>query len=87
MPRDLLANMNTKIILGNEVATERHALIDSAAQDLSDDDRTIASLDKGEAIVTTIFTKFAGPIQILLFDDYAREQNSSDRQPELRYTG
>ena len=48
--------MNTKIILGIEMGAERNAVIESSAQDLSDDSRTIASLDKGEAIVTSIFT-------------------------------
>lgn len=72
IPRRILANMNTKIILGNEMSVERKAVIDSAAQDLSDDDRTIASLDKGEAIVSSSFTKFAVPIQIPLFEDYIK---------------
>ena len=40
--------MNTKIILGNELAIERGSIIQSASQDLSSDDRNIASLDKGE---------------------------------------
>ncbi|MEA2089882.1 MAG: ATP-binding protein [Thermoproteota archaeon] len=71
IPRPVLANMNTKIILGNEMALERKAIIDSAAQDLSDDSRTIASLDVGEAIISSNFTKFAVPIQIPLFEDYA----------------
>jgi DNA helicase HerA-like ATPase len=85
IPRDILTNINTKIILGNEMATERRAIIDSASQDLSDDDRTIASLDKGEAIVTSIFTKFAVPIQIPLFEDLAKEQRSSSDR--LQYNG
>lgn len=72
IPRNILANMNTKIILGNENSTERRAIINSSAQDLSGDDRNIASLDKGEAIVSSIFTKFAIPIQIPLFEDYAK---------------
>ncbi|MGQ9782349.1 MAG: ATP-binding protein, partial [Nitrososphaeria archaeon] len=70
IPRQILANMNTKIILGNEMAVERSAIMNSAAQDLSQDDRTIASLDKGEAIVSSNFTKFAVPIQIPLFENY-----------------
>jgi hypothetical protein len=77
--------MNTKIILGNEMATERRAIIDSAAQDLSDDDRTIASLDKGEGIITSIFTKFAVPIQIPLFEDLVKDQKSSTGH--LEYSG
>ncbi len=73
IPRTVLANINTKIILGNEMALERAAIISSASQDLSSDDRAIASLDKGEAIVTTNFTKFAVPIQVPLFEDYIKK--------------
>ncbi len=69
IPRDILANMNTKIILGTEMKPERQALIESAAQDLSEDDRAIASLDKGEAIVTSNFARFALPIKIPFFKD------------------
>ena len=81
--REILANMNTKIILGNEMGPERNALIASAAQDLSDDYQTIGSLDKGEAIVTSTFTKFAVPISIPLFEDFIKEgkqkQNSKTK--------
>lgn len=72
IPREILANMNTKIILGIEMKPERQAIIDSACQDLSENDRTIASLDKGEAIVTSNFTKFAMPVKIPLFRDLVR---------------
>ncbi len=68
IPRDILANINTKIILGTEMKPERQALIESAAQDLSEHDRTIASLDKGEAIITSTFVKCVTPIKIPLFD-------------------
>ncbi len=72
IPREILANMNTKIILGIEMKPERQAVIDSAAQDLSEDDRNIASLDKGEAIITSNFTRFATPVKIPLFKDLAK---------------
>lgn len=65
IPREVLANMNTKIILGIELRPERQAIIESAAQDLSSDERMIASLDKGEAIVTSNFLSFAMPIKVL----------------------
>lgn len=78
IPKTILANMNTKIILGNEMATERHAIIDSASQDLSDDNRIIASLDKGEAIVSSIFTKFAIPIRIPDFREYIENYRKKD---------
>ncbi|HLC67017.1 MAG TPA: ATP-binding protein [Candidatus Nanoarchaeia archaeon] len=71
IPREILANMNTKIILGIEMKPERQAIIESAAQDLSDADRMIASLDKGEAIVTSTFARFATPIKIPLFSEWA----------------
>lgn len=70
IPKTILANMNTKIILGNEMAVERHAIIESASQDLSEDNRIIASLDKGEAIISSIFTKFAIPVKVPYFNEY-----------------
>jgi len=69
IPREILANMNTKIILGIEMKPERQAIIESAAQDLGEDDRTIASLDTGEAIISSNFSKFAIPIKIPFFED------------------
>ena len=70
IPRSILANINTKIILGIEMAPERQAIIESASQDLSQDSRNIASLDKGEAIITSNFARFATPVKIPLFDEY-----------------
>jgi len=74
IPREILANMNTKIILGMEMAAERQAIIESASQDLSQDNRNIASLDKGEAIVTSNFARFATPIKIPKFKEYAMKE-------------
>jgi uncharacterized protein len=79
IPTTVLTNMNTKVILGNEMASERSAIINSAAQDLSDEDRTIASLDKGEAIVSSIFAKFALPIYTPLFDEIVEERKKSSK--------
>jgi len=69
IPRQILANMNTKVILGMEMGPERQAIIESASQDLSNDARNIAALDKGEAIVTSTFSKFAIPVKIPLFKE------------------
>jgi hypothetical protein len=79
--------MNTKIILGNELAAERQAVMESAAQDLSSDDRTIASLDKGEAIVSSNFTRFAVPIQIPLFEKYVEESVQSKERDKTVFVG
>ncbi len=76
IPRQILANINTKIILGIEMQPERQAVIESAAQDLSEDNRNIASLDKGEAIVTSNFARFATPIKIPLFSDIVMKKEA-----------
>jgi hypothetical protein len=73
IPRQILANMNTKIILGIEMAPERQAIIESSAQDLSSDSRAIASLDKGEAIITSNFSRFAMPVKIPLFEEHIKK--------------
>jgi uncharacterized protein len=85
IPREILANMNTKIILGIEMQPERQAIIDSASQDLSNDSRAIAALDKGEAIITSNFTRFAIPVKIPLFEEYAKK--NSNKKEELSFEG
>ena len=84
IPKTILANMNTKIILGNEMRQEREAIIASASQDLSEDDKNIASLDKGEAIITSIFVPFAMPIKIPLFEDIVKDQGIAQSDGRTR---
>ncbi len=79
IPREILANMNTKIILGIEMKPERQAIIDSASQDLSNDDRTIASLDIGEALITSNFARFVTPIKIPNFDDIVKNTSKNEK--------
>ncbi len=79
IPREILANMNTKIILGIEMAPERQSVIESAAQDLSQDHRNIASLDRGEAIISSNFTRFAIPVKVPLFKEYVDLYNSGQK--------
>ena len=77
IPREVLANLNTKIILGIELKPERQAIMESAAQDLSDDGRLIGSLDRGEAIVSSTFLRFATPIVIPSFEVVAGASRKS----------
>jgi len=79
IPGDILANIGTKIIMGNEMAQERRCLIESAAQDLSAYDHLIAGLDKGEAIVSSIFSKFPVPIYTPLFENLVKEAETEMR--------
>mgnify|MGYP002640421260 FL=1 len=85
IPKNILANMNTKIILGIEMNSERQAVIESSPQDLSQDNRNIASLDKGEALVTSTFTRFAVPIRIPLFKTLAKAEYKE--QPLQSFSG
>ncbi len=87
IPREILANMNTKIILGIEMKPERQAIIESASQDLSDDDRTIASLDVGEALVSSNFAKFALPVSIPFFEEFAKKDLGEKKEFEREFDG
>jgi hypothetical protein len=59
IPITILANMNTKIILNNDLYTERNAIIQSTSQELSTDDRTLRTRIKALSV----------PIKIPLFED------------------
>lgn len=72
IPTEILANIGTKVIMGSELALERKKLIESASQDLTAYDQLIAGLDKGEAIISSIFSKFPVPIQVPLFEEVAK---------------
>jgi len=87
IPREILANMNTKIILGVEMQPERQAIIESASQDLSNDSRTIASLDTGEALISSNFTKFAIPIKVPLFEDLIRKSLKKEEKFKKEFIG
>jgi uncharacterized protein len=78
IPKNILANMNTKIILGIEMGSERQAVMESSSQDLSQDSRNIASLDKGEALVSSTFTRFAVPIKIPFFPEFVKEREAQE---------
>ncbi|MCX8173259.1 MAG: ATP-binding protein [Thermoplasmata archaeon] len=85
IPGEVLANINTKIILGTEMQLERKTLIESASQDISTDAKLIASLEKGEALVTSIFTKFAIPIYAPLFEAAFRQKEKKEKKLLIGY--
>ena len=85
IPRQILANINTKIVMGTEMKAERQSIIESASQDLSDDEQNIASLDIGEAIVTSNFLKFATPVKIPLFESLVSK--SQNRKYKTEFSG
>ena len=85
IPREILANMNTKVILGIEMKPERLAIIESASQDLSNDDRTIASLDIGEALITSNFARFVTPISIPNFEDLVKKTLKNKEEAVMEF--
>jgi hypothetical protein len=54
---------------------------------LSSDDRTIASLDKGEAVVSSNFTRFAVPVMVPLFETYVEESLQSEVRGKTVFIG
>jgi hypothetical protein len=87
IPREILANINTKIILGIEMKPERTAIIESASQDLSDDDRTIASLDIGECLISSNFSKFAIPVKIPNFEEIVKNTEIKKENIKKDFSG
>lgn len=73
LPREILSQMNTKVILGLPAPMDRDAVINSASQNISDESNEIQMLDKGEAIITSPFIDFPVPVKIFLFDDVLKE--------------
>ena len=70
---EILSQMNTKVILGLPAPADRNAVINSAAQNISDESVEIQMLDRGEAIITSPFIKFPLPTKIFKFEDVLEE--------------
>ncbi|MCL4326515.1 MAG: ATP-binding protein [Candidatus Thermoplasmatota archaeon] len=81
IPKEILANMNTKIILGNDSASERSVIINSAPQDLSQEDREIATLEKGEGIISSSLLSIAIPFKAPLIESFYK--NKTEKRIEL----
>ncbi len=54
---------------------------------MSDDDRNIASLDVGEALITSNFSRFAMPISIPFFEDVVRESKKGEESVKKDFSG
>ncbi|MFA5333419.1 MAG: ATP-binding protein [Candidatus Nanoarchaeia archaeon] len=75
IPKEILSQMNTKVILGMPSQSDRNAVIESSSQNISDEGPEIQILDKGEAIITSPFIDFPMPVKIFNFDELVK--NSS----------
>jgi len=78
LPREILSQMNTKIILGIPSPADRQAVIESSTQNISDESIEIQMLDKGEALITSPFIDFPLPVKIFDFKDLVKKKSSSE---------
>ena len=85
--KQLLSQFNTLVILSLADRNDRTRLEESAKQDLSTLDVEIQTLEKGEAIISTLNIPFPVPARIHLYESYLTELNREgreERRPESR---
>lgn len=80
--KQLLSQFNTLIIMGLGDKNDRKCLEESAKQDLSTLDVEIQTLEKGEAIISTLNVPFPIPITIHLYEDYLERLKKKDNAEE-----
>jgi hypothetical protein len=73
--KQLLSQFNTLVILGLADRNDRNRLEESAKQDLSTLDVEIQTLERGEAIISTLNIPFPVPARIHLYERYIADLN------------
>lgn len=74
--KELLSQFNTLVILGLSDRNDRLRLEESAKQDLSSLDIEIQTLEKGEAVISTIGIPFPVPARVHRYDEYIKRLNA-----------
>lgn len=85
--KQLLSQFNTLVILGLADRNDRLRLEESAKQDLSSLDIEIQTLEKGEAVISTLNIPFPVPARIYRYEDYIDRLNAGVRDGGLRPEG
>jgi len=81
--KQLLSQFNTLVVMGLGDRNDRTQLEESAKQDLSALDIEIQTLEKGEAIVSTLNIPFPVPVKIHRYEDYLRALEKEDKEASL----
>jgi DNA helicase HerA-like ATPase len=81
--KQLLSQFNTLVVMGLGDRNDRMQLEESAKQDLSSMDIEIQTLEKGEAVVSTLNIPFPVPARIHRYEDYLRRLEKEDKQESL----
>jgi hypothetical protein len=76
----VLAQVNTYVVMGLGDKHDRDIIASSAKQDLSQMDTEIQTLDRGEAVISTIGIPFPVSTRIHRFDDYVRVLNQEKKR-------
>lgn len=79
--KTLLSQFNTLVVMGLADRNDRDKLEEAAKQDLKAMDVEIQTLEKGEAIISTLNVPFPIPTVIHLYDEYINRLNS-EKLPE-----
>lgn len=85
--KQLLSQFNTLVILGLADRNDRNRLEESAKQDLSTLDVEIQTLERGEAIISTLNIPFPVPARIHLYERYIADLNregGEEKRPKSR---
>jgi len=85
--KQLLSQFNTLVIMGIGDRNDRQQLEESAKQDLSSMDIEIQTLEKGEAVVSTLNIPFPVPTRIHRYEDYLRRLDKEDKVESLIIRG
>lgn len=78
LPKEILSQINTKVIMGLPAPADRRAVIESSSQNIEDEETEIQMLDVGEAIVTSPFIPFPLPTKIHHFPEVIGEGGTED---------
>ncbi len=84
--KQLLSQFNTMVVMGLGDRNDRTQLEESAKQDLSSLDIEIQTLEKGEAVVSTLKIPFPVPVKVHRYEDYLRRLEKEDRSGESLIT-
>jgi DNA helicase HerA-like ATPase len=76
--KQLLSQFNTLVVMGLGDRNDRKCLEESAKQDLTTLDVEIQTLEKGEAIISTLKVPFPIPATIHLYEDYIEQLKKED---------
>jgi hypothetical protein len=78
-----LSQFNTLVVMGLGDRNDREQLEQSAKQDLSSMDIEIQTLEKGEAIISTLGIPFPVPARVHRYEDYLRRLEKEEKDESL----